>query len=83
MEQLDTETVRKFVNVVQVTNTAAIPNFKYHKDELLKLHVEAKDNCRFLTTLERHFKVLRKIGMFQSLIPEGFWLIPEWSPGRM
>ena len=57
MEQLDTETVWKFVNVVQVTNAAAIPNFEYHKEELLKLHVEAKDNCRFLTTLERHFKV--------------------------
>ena len=27
------------------------------KDDLFKLHVEAKDNCRFLSTLERHFKV--------------------------
>ena len=59
VEQLNTETVTKYVKVVQASNPALIPNLEYQMEELTKLHVEAKDNCRFLTTLERHFKVSR------------------------
>ena len=33
-----------------------LPTFRYHFSELTKLYVEAKDNVKFLTTLDRHFK---------------------------
>ena len=34
-----------------------MPNLEYQMEELTKLHVEAKDNYRLLTTLKRHLKV--------------------------
>ena len=44
--------------LAQRPDTAALANFKMSRDELGKYHTEAKDNVRFLTTLERHFKVM-------------------------
>ena len=35
-----------------------LANFRSHVAELSKLGVEARDNVKFLTTLERHFKAI-------------------------
>ena len=58
VEQLRTETVKSYMAVLQSADSVAVQNFEYHRSELSKYHTEAKDNVRFLSTLERHFKVL-------------------------
>ena len=40
---------------------------RYHYSELAKLVIEAKDNVKFLTTLERHFKNI-SMGDMNSII---------------
>ena len=58
-EQLKLPVVVKMLHILtHKPDTAALSNFKMSRDELAKYHTEAKDNVRFLTTLERHFKVL-------------------------
>ena len=39
-----------------------------HRQELSKYYVEAKDNVRFLSTLERHFKNLSMGNSFQNVL---------------
>ena len=57
-EQLKLPIVLKMLDVLSLKNdTTALSNFQMSKDELNKYFIEAKDNVRFLTTLERHFKV--------------------------
>jgi len=57
-EQLKLPTVAKMLDILaQKPDMSAISNFKMSRDELAKYYTEAKDNVRFLTTLERHFKV--------------------------
>uniref|UniRef100_H2ZL67 Dynein heavy chain tail domain-containing protein n=1 Tax=Ciona savignyi TaxID=51511 RepID=H2ZL67_CIOSA len=57
-EQLKLPTVTRMLDVLaQKADTTALSNFKMSRDELAKYYTEAKDNVRFLTTLERHFKV--------------------------
>lgn len=43
-------------------------SFDYLKQDLNKFYVEAKDNVRFLSTLERHFKNVTHGASFQSVI---------------
>jgi len=40
------------------SNNVIVSNFEELFSELHKMHTEAKDNVKFLTTLERHFKNL-------------------------
>lgn len=57
-EQLKLPQVVKMLDILgQKTDATALANFKMARDELTKYYTEAKDNVRFLTTLERHFKV--------------------------
>lgn len=57
-EQLKLPKVMKMLDVLsQRPDTSALANFKMARDELQKYYTEAKDNVKFLTTLERHFKV--------------------------
>ena len=60
-EQLNLPNVRRMMQVVEKGSgdTTLVSNFRVQFNELTKLHVEAKDNVKFLTTLERHFKSLR------------------------
>ena len=60
-EHLNLPNVRRMAQVVEKGSGDAnlIGNFRTQFNELTKLHVEAKDNVKFLTTLERHFKALR------------------------
>nr|XP_039267660.1 dynein heavy chain 10, axonemal-like [Styela clava] len=58
-EQLKLPQVVKMLDILgQKTDATALANFKMARDELTKYYTEAKDNVRFLTTLERHFKNL-------------------------
>jgi len=49
------------------TDTNLIASFKSQFGELTKLYVEAKDNVKFLTTLERHFKNISHGSLTQIL----------------
>jgi dynein heavy chain len=55
-EQINMPNVQKMLDVLKLVESSSIPSFVYHFSELTKLYVEAKDNVKFLTTLERHFK---------------------------
>lgn len=55
-EQIRMPHVQQMVKVLGVVEANMLPTFQYHFSELTKLCVEAKDNVKFLTTLERHFK---------------------------
>lgn len=46
-----------------------LPGFKYQYSELEKRYVEAKDNVKFLTTLERHFKHITNGTLVQAASP--------------
>ena len=41
---------------------------EYRRADLNKYHTEAKDNVRFLSTLERHFKNITHGASFQTVI---------------
>ncbi|TYZ50849.1 hypothetical protein PybrP1_008863 [[Pythium] brassicae (nom. inval.)] len=55
-EQINMASVQKMLKLLELVETSMLLTFKYHFSELSKLYVEAKDNVKFLTTLERHFK---------------------------
>ncbi|CAM9109021.1 unnamed protein product [Choristocarpus tenellus] len=55
-EQINMPKVQKMLKVMDELEAPMLPTFNYHFSELSKLYIEAKDNVKFLTTLERHFK---------------------------
>jgi len=55
-EQLNISSVQQMLRVLERVEATILPTFRFHFAELTKLHVEAKDNVKFLSTLERHFK---------------------------
>eukprot|EP00741_Cyanophora_paradoxa_P015322 tig00000194_g14791.t1 len=55
-EQLNLPNVKKMLEVLEMNDSQLLPGFKYQMGELMKYYIEAKDNVKFLTTLERHFK---------------------------
>lgn len=57
-EQLKLPSVQKILAVLKAANVPTYSNFEYHRSELNKYYLEAKDNVKFLSTLERHFKNL-------------------------
>ncbi len=57
-EQLSTAPVRKMMEVMEICFELQYGQFKHYFAELSKLYTEAKDNVKFLTTLERHFKTI-------------------------
>lgn len=61
-EQLSTPNVRRMLEVLEASDSGVLPNFKFAFGELQKLSIEAKDNVKFLTTLERHFKTISQAG---------------------
>ena len=44
------------LELLRSVNSSVLVGFDSNKSELGKMYVEAKDNVRFLMTLERHFK---------------------------
>ena len=55
-EQLKLPQVQKILEVLKAANVPSMTNFDYHCHEMGRYFIEAKDNVKFLTTLERHFK---------------------------
>eukprot|EP00953_Heterococcus_sp_UTEX-ZZ885_P014982 8453-Heterococcus_DN1.PRE.4 len=55
-EQINMNRVQRMLKVMEEVEAPMLPTFNYHYGELNKLYIEAKDNVKFLTTLERHFK---------------------------
>jgi dynein heavy chain len=50
--------VQMMIQVLKILDNPQLNTFRFHFGELSKLYLEAKDNVKFLTTLERHFKHL-------------------------
>lgn len=56
-EQTKLPVVRKVLEVIKESDSMLVANLQPVLTELFKLHMEASDNVRFLSTVERHFKV--------------------------
>ncbi|XP_072367150.1 dynein axonemal heavy chain 10 isoform X2 [Scyliorhinus torazame] len=67
-EQLKLPVVKKIVDFVSKVDLGLIQNLNLITTDLTKYHVEAADNVRFLSTLERHFKNLSHGTKFQVVI---------------
>ena len=65
-EQLKTVQVQKILVVLKAANSPS--NFEYHHMELNNYYMEAKDNVKFLGTLERHFKNLSQGANFSIVL---------------
>lgn len=57
-EQLKITEIQTTLMVLKIAGVPSYSNFEYHRTELNKYYLEAKDNVKFLGTLERHFKNL-------------------------
>ncbi|XP_054851851.1 dynein axonemal heavy chain 10 [Eublepharis macularius] len=57
-EQIKLPIVKKVLKVLDVANSGIVESLQIVINELCKHHVEANDNVRFLSTLERHLKNL-------------------------
>ena len=55
-EQLSAPQPKKVLDFLHSCSSPTSSSFEYHWQELTKYYIEAKDNVRFLSTLERHFK---------------------------
>ncbi|KAF0872101.1 DYH10 protein, partial [Crocuta crocuta] len=55
-EQTKLPVVRKVLDVIKESDSMLVTNLQPVLTELFKLHMEASDNVRFLSTVERHFK---------------------------
>jgi len=78
-EQLKSEQVTSILDVLRGEDSQFLQAYETHINDLKNLYTEAKDNVKFLTTLERHFKNL-SMGSI-SLISET--LPPTMSALRM
>lgn len=67
-EQLKLPTVNKVVAILTNVHSESLASFEYHRAELTKYYTEAKDNVRFLSTLERHFKNLAHGASFNIVL---------------
>ena len=52
------------LNVLTAAHNPVVDNFEMAKTELKKYSIEARENVRFLSTLERHFKNLQHTNDF-------------------
>ena len=66
-EQLTRNEFRLMINVLELSSTVRVQPFSIQLKELLILYTEAKDNVKFLATLERHFKNIES-GNLQTMI---------------
>ncbi len=74
-EQLKLPTVQKILAILRRSNSQSYSNFEYRRSELSKFYLEAKDNVKFLNTLERHLKNLAH--------GSNFTIVMETIPGLM
>jgi len=55
--------VQKMLCVLKLIDAPGLNTFNYHFQELNTMFIEAKDNVKFLSTLERHFKNIHEGSM--------------------
>lgn len=67
-EQLKSPPVQNILTVLKAANLPSYSNFEYHRSELTRYYLEAKDNVKFLGTLERHFKNLSQGANFSIVL---------------
>lgn len=66
-EQINMPRVQLMLQVLRLLDNPQLSSFTYHFMELSKLYLEAKDNVKFLSTLERHFKHIAE-GSFSTIL---------------
>ncbi|CAJ1332260.1 unnamed protein product [Effrenium voratum] len=66
-EQLQLPGVKKVLEVLEASEPPVLQQFQDQFGSLQQMHVVAKDNVKFLTTLERHFKSLAT-GSMQTIV---------------
>ncbi|XP_048641449.1 dynein axonemal heavy chain 10 isoform X3 [Marmota marmota marmota] len=67
-EQTKLPTVRKVLDVIRESDSLLVANLQPVLAELFKYHIEASDNVRFLSTVERHFKNITHGASFQVVL---------------
>ena len=69
-EQLNLPHVRTMLKILKESDVGtSYPNFEISYNNLSKMYHEAKDNVKFLSTLERHFRAVTNVTPGQSLQP--------------
>lgn len=66
-DQINAPKVQLMMQVMKLMDIPQLSSFNFHFSELTKLYLEAKDNVKFLTTLERHFKHISE-GSYQTIL---------------
>ena len=66
-DQINAPKVQLMMQVMKIMDIPQLSSFNFHFSELTKLYLEAKDNVKFLTTLERHFKHISE-GSYQTIL---------------
>ena len=66
-EQINMPNVQAMLKVLSLVEAPMLATFNYNYSELQKLYVEAKDNVKFLQTLDRHFKNI-DTGSFSTIL---------------
>jgi dynein heavy chain len=66
-EQIGMPRVQQMIQVMKVIDSPQLGSFNFHFGELSKIFLEAKDNVKFLTTVERHFRHMSE-GNFQTIL---------------
>ena len=66
-EQISIPRVQQMIQVMKVVDSPQLGSFNFHYGELSKTFLEAKDNVKFLTTMERHFRHMSE-GSFQTIL---------------
>jgi len=65
-EQLELPLVTQALAVLSRAKVSGLSAFTYHRGELATCQAEAKDNVKFLSTLERHFKSVAHCAAFSQ-----------------
>ena len=69
-EQLNLPAVKTMLKILKESDVGtSYPNFEISYNNLSKMYHEAKDNVKFLCTLERHFRAITNVTPGQSLQP--------------
>ena len=65
--QLHTQQVQHILSVLKASGSSSLVTFEITRGDLNKYYVEAKDNIKFLMTLERHFKIIAHGASFAAV----------------
>ena len=66
-EQIGMYRLQQMIQVMNIADSPQLGSFNFHFGELSKIFLEAKDNVKFLTTVERHFRHMSE-GNFQTIL---------------